>query len=46
FRFVKSEIQFLLKNAPFWIPRALLTTFAKFLGYKLGKHWQSLHSNR
>ncbi len=42
FRFVKSEIQFLLKNAPFWIPRALLTTFAKFLGYKLGKHWQSL----
>ncbi|EIS2942916.1 O antigen biosynthesis rhamnosyltransferase RfbN, partial [Salmonella enterica subsp. enterica serovar Eko] len=42
FRFVKSEIQFLLKNAPFWIPRALLTTFTKFLGYKLGKHWQSL----
>lgn len=41
-RFVKSEIRFLLKRAPLWIPRALLTTFAKLLGYKLGKRWQSL----
>ncbi|MDM2941662.1 glycosyltransferase family 2 protein [Citrobacter sp. Cm038] len=41
-RFVKSEICFLLKKAPLWIPRALLTTFAKLLGYKLGKRWQSL----
>ncbi|HAS0883833.1 glycosyltransferase family 2 protein [Enterobacter roggenkampii] len=41
-RFVKSEIRFLLKESPLWIPRALLTTVAKLLGYKLGKRWQSL----
>ncbi|MCW4782447.1 glycosyltransferase [Enterobacter chuandaensis] len=41
-RFVKSEMRFLLKEAPLWIPRALLTTVAKLLGYKLGKRWQSL----
>lgn len=41
-RFVKSEMRFLLKESPLWIPRALLTIFAKLLGYKLGKRWQSL----
>lgn len=41
-RFVKSEMRFLLKDAPSWIPRALLTTVAKLLGYKLGKRWQGL----
>ncbi|EGT0626435.1 TPA: glycosyltransferase family 2 protein [Citrobacter freundii] len=41
-RFVKSEMRFLLKESPLWIPKALLTTFAKLLGYKLGKRWQSL----
>lgn len=41
-RFVKSEMRFLLKEAPLWIPRALLTTIAKLLGYKLGKRWQLL----
>ncbi|AYL71345.1 glycosyltransferase family 2 protein [Citrobacter freundii] len=40
-RFVKSEMRYLFKEAPLWIPRALLTTFAKLLGYKLGKRWQS-----
>lgn len=41
-RFVKSELRYLFKHSPLWIPRALLTTLAKYLGYKLGIHWQSL----
>lgn len=41
-RFVKSELHYLFKNSPLWIPRSMLTTFAKLLGYKLGIFWQSL----
>ena len=36
-RFVLSEMQFLRLNGPQHIPSALWRTFAKFLGYHLGK---------
>lgn len=41
-RFVKSELLYLLRSAPLWIPRAVLTTACKLLGYKLGKNYRSL----
>lgn len=36
-RFVKSEMVYLWKHAPSWIPAALLRTAAKWLGYRLGR---------
>lgn len=42
FRFVKSEIRYLWKHAPLWIPRALLTTACKLLGYKFGKNYKHI----
>ncbi|HDZ8838737.1 TPA: glycosyltransferase family 2 protein [Aeromonas veronii] len=42
FRFVKSEIRYLWKHAPLWIPLALLTTACKLLGYKLGKNYKKI----
>ncbi len=39
FRFAKSELYYLWPRAPLWIPRALLTTACKLLGYKLGKSY-------
>lgn len=36
-RFVKSEMLYLLKNAPFLIASGLLRTFLKLLGYRLGR---------
>ncbi|QXF36027.1 rhamnosyltransferase [Photorhabdus luminescens] len=41
-KFVKSELNYLLKNAPLWIPRALLTTALKLIGYKLGKNYRRI----
>lgn len=41
-RFVKSELSYLWRNAPLWIPRALLTTACKLVGYKLGKNYNRL----
>lgn len=41
-RFVKSELRYLWQHAPLWIPRALLATACKLLGYKLGKNYQKL----
>lgn len=41
-RFVKSELSYLWRNAPLWIPRALLTTACKLVGYKLGKNYKRL----
>ncbi len=41
-RFIRSELTFLWQNAPSWIPRALLTSGCKLLGYKLGQHYQYL----
>lgn len=36
-RFVKSELRYLVKNAPWLIPSALLRTVLKLLGYRLGR---------
>lgn len=41
-RFVRSEVRFLAKMAPFLIPSALLRTMLKFLGYKLGTSERAL----
>lgn len=41
-RFVKSELRYLWQHAPLWIPRALLTTACKLIGYKLGKNYRKL----
>lgn len=53
-RFVRSELSYLLKHAPGFIPSAMMRTLAKWLGYKLGKaeavlplafkRWCSMHS--
>lgn len=37
FRFVTSELRFLLKKAPWLIPSALLRTACKLAGYRLGR---------
>lgn len=42
FRYIRSELSFLLKNSPLWIPRALLTNVSKLLGYKLGLNFRRL----
>jgi rhamnosyltransferase len=36
-RFVKSELQYLLTRAPLQIPRALVQTATKAIGYRLGR---------
>lgn len=37
FRFVRSELNYLVKNKKFhWIPRMIASTFIKFFAYKLG----------
>ncbi|NYT63491.1 glycosyltransferase family 2 protein [Alcaligenaceae bacterium] len=41
-RFVFSELRYLLKRAPAWIPRACLHNGLKILGYKLGKNYTRL----
>jgi len=41
-RFVRSELAFLWRQAPDWLPTALLRTLAKWLGYKLGRHEKRL----
>jgi rhamnosyltransferase len=52
-RFVRSELAYLVRHAPVWIPSALLRTAAKLFGYQLGrlealwpewfKRWCSMH---
>lgn len=52
-RFVLSEQSYLWRQAPAWLPLALASTLAKWLGYKLGrneaylplnvKRWCSMH---
>lgn len=44
-RFIRSELFYLWQNAPYWIPRALLTIGCKALGYKLGLHFRKLPWN-
>ena len=41
-KFMLSELKFLSKNAPHLLPKALLSTFAKWVGSKLGYHYQKL----
>ena len=36
-RFIASELHYLIMHAPFAIPRALLQTAAKIIGYRLGR---------
>jgi rhamnosyltransferase len=36
-RFVKSELGYLARHAPWLIPRALVHTIAKYVGYRLGR---------
>ncbi|MFZ5580750.1 MAG: glycosyltransferase [Pseudomonadota bacterium] len=36
-RYVKSELHWLIRHAPWLIPEALCRTIAKFTGYKLGR---------
>lgn len=36
-RFVESELKHLLKHAPHHVPSAIVRTFAKYLGYKIGR---------
>ncbi len=52
-RFVRSELAYLWRHAPVWIPSALVRTAAKLAGYRLGrlealwpvwfKRWCSMH---
>lgn len=41
-RFVKSEINYLLRYHPLWLPRAFCATVAKYAGYKLGLCWKKI----
>lgn len=41
-KFLLSEIKFLLKYAPHWIPLACINNFMKILGYKLGQQYKNL----
>ncbi|MFE8117189.1 glycosyltransferase family 2 protein [Brenneria goodwinii] len=41
-RFIFSELNFLLKNAPIWIPLACFNNFFKIIGYKLGQNYSKL----
>lgn len=52
-RFVRSELAYLWRHAPAWVPSALLRTAAKLVGYRMGrlealwplwfKRWCSMH---
>ncbi len=43
-KFILSELIFLLKNAPIWIPVACAHNFAKIIGYKLGQNYKKIPS--
>ncbi|SFB49267.1 glycosyltransferase family 2 protein [Algoriphagus aquimarinus] len=42
FKYLKSELTYTLKNNPFLLPKSMIATLSKWLGYKLGLHYQSL----
>ena len=52
-RFVRSELTYLWRHAPAWVPSALVRTVAKLVGYRMGrlealwplwfKRWCSMH---
>ncbi|WP_114193569.1 glycosyltransferase family 2 protein [Edaphovirga cremea] len=41
-KFIFSEMLFLLKNAPLWIPVACVNNFSKIIGYKLGQNYRRI----
>lgn len=41
-RFIRSELTFLWNTAPLWIPRSIITSACKLLGYKLGQKYRRL----
>ncbi|HCT8712900.1 TPA: glycosyltransferase family 2 protein [Raoultella ornithinolytica] len=41
-KFILSEISFLFKKAPMWIPIAFINNFMKIVGYKLGQKYRRL----
>ncbi|MCH1924616.1 glycosyltransferase [Shewanella sp. C32] len=41
-KFVKSELAYLWRHSPSWIPYAFVTTFCKFLGYKFGLNYKHI----
>ncbi|HBT2267733.1 TPA: glycosyltransferase family 2 protein, partial [Klebsiella pneumoniae subsp. pneumoniae] len=41
-KFILSEMKFLVKNAPLWIPLACINNCMKFFGYKLGQNYASI----
>ncbi|HFZ1377040.1 TPA: glycosyltransferase family 2 protein [Klebsiella pneumoniae] len=41
-RFILSELKYLLRSAPLWIPLALINNFMKILGYKIGQNYKKL----
>lgn len=41
-RFFISELRYLLKHNPAWIPRAIIATICKFCGYNLGFNYNRL----
>lgn len=44
-KFVISELKYLAKHAPLLIPSALIRTFMKLLGYRLGRAYNRLPKN-
>ena len=43
-RYIMSELKYILKKAPLWLPVCIINDFAKICGYKLGKKYRSLPS--
>lgn len=41
-KFILSELKFLLKESPHWIPLACINNFMKIVGYKLGQRYEKL----
>ncbi|MDS7915276.1 glycosyltransferase family 2 protein [Klebsiella pasteurii] len=41
-KFIISELKFLLKKGPIWIPVAILNNFMKLIGYKLGQNYKKI----
>ena len=41
-KFILSEMAFLIKKHPLWIPAACINNFAKIVGYKLGKNYKKI----
>ncbi|UZD22007.1 glycosyltransferase family A protein [Algoriphagus halophytocola] len=42
FKYLKSELKYTFKHNPLLVPKCLIATGAKLVGYKLGLHYQSL----